>query len=75
MNEEFYVLARNNLSLTKKKNHTNINEQVHLALRWSIGDTTENQSLTTSKIWNDTNKVGFFIMLFVISQCTLFVLD
>jgi hypothetical protein len=54
--------------------HTNIDEQVHLALRWSIGETTENQSLSTAKIWNDTNKVGFFIMLFVINQCTFFIL-
>ncbi len=48
---------------------------MHLALRWGIGDTTGNESVTTSKIWNDTNKVGFFIMLFVTSQYTFFVID
>jgi hypothetical protein len=55
----FSLSARNNLSRTKKKSHTNIDEQVHLALRWSIGETTENQSMSTAKIWNDTDKVGF----------------
>ncbi|CAF3741642.1 unnamed protein product [Adineta steineri] len=52
-----FVQARDNLSQTKKKYHKTIDEQLHLALRWSIGDTTENQSATTAKIWNDTNKI------------------
>ncbi|CAF1203398.1 unnamed protein product [Adineta steineri] len=52
-----FVKARDNLSQTKKKFHKTIDEQLHLALRWSIGDTTENQSATTKKLWNDTNKI------------------
>ncbi|CAF1081158.1 unnamed protein product [Adineta ricciae] len=51
-----FVQARNNLSQIKKKFYTTIDEQLHLALRWSIGDATDNQSVATTQIWNDTNK-------------------
>ena len=60
----FSFLARDNLSKTKKKYHKTIDEQVNLALRWGIDDMTENQSVTTAKIWNDTKKVDFVLMLF-----------
>ncbi|CAF1306706.1 unnamed protein product [Adineta steineri] len=52
-----FVQASDNLSQEKKKYHKTIDEQLHLALRWCIGDTTENQSATITKIWNDTNKI------------------
>ncbi len=69
------MLARNNLSLTKKKYHTNVDEEVHLALHWSIEDTTESRPVTTAKIRNDDNKVGFLIMFLVTSHDTFFILD
>lgn len=46
----------------KKKYHKTVNEQVHLAFCWGIDDVTENQPVTTAKIWNDTNKVDFFLL-------------
>jgi hypothetical protein len=61
----FSLLARDKLSRTKKKYNKTIDEQVHLALRWGIGDTAESQSAATTKIWNDTNKVDFLLCSFV----------
>ncbi|CAF4167856.1 unnamed protein product [Adineta steineri] len=55
--QNYETQARDSLSHTKKKYHKTIDEQLHLALRWSIGDTIEHQSATTTKIWNDTNKI------------------
>ncbi|CAF0946122.1 unnamed protein product [Adineta steineri] len=55
--QNYETQARDSLSHTKKKYHKTIDEQLHLALRWSIGDTIEHQSATTTKIWNDTNKL------------------
>lgn len=40
-----------------------MDEQAHLAFRWGIGNIIENQSVATTKIWNDTRKVGFTITL------------
>lgn len=45
----------------KKRDHTSIDEQVHLALRWGISDVTEDQAIANTKIWNDTNKVDFVL--------------
>jgi hypothetical protein len=62
LNQQFFSeieLARDNLSQTKKKYHKTVDEQAHLAFRWGISDIIENQSVTTTKIWNDTNKVGY----------------
>ncbi|CAF1315564.1 unnamed protein product [Rotaria sordida] len=52
-----FVQARDNLSRTNKS-LTTINDQVHLALRWSIADASENQLVTTTRIWNDTTKIA-----------------
>jgi hypothetical protein len=55
--KRFFFLARDNLSRTKKKYRKTIDEELQMALRWSIGGIIENQSVTIAKIWNDTNKV------------------
>lgn len=56
----FVTIARGNLLLTQKSRMT-MDEQVHLALRWSIANTTESQSENANKIWNDSNKVGHLL--------------
>ncbi|CAF4598817.1 unnamed protein product, partial [Rotaria sp. Silwood2] len=68
IDEEFLQNDAENSSAPKKttdnlswanKSHIIIDDQVHLALRWSIADTTtENHSLATGRIWNDTTKIA-----------------
>jgi hypothetical protein len=69
------LLAKYNLAETKKKDHENINEKLHLALRWGIGDIKEDYRITNTKIWNDTNKVDFYIILFLIYRYIFIVID
>ena len=50
-------LGRDHLAKKKKNSNRNADEGAHLALRWSIGQKTENQSVSTAQIGNDTEKV------------------
>ncbi|CAF3196042.1 unnamed protein product [Rotaria socialis] len=52
-----FVQARNNLSRTKTS-YTTADDQVHLALRWNVTNITNSQSVTSSRIWNDSTKIA-----------------
>lgn len=55
-----FFLGKENL-LKTKQSQTAIDEQVHLALRWSITDTNDDQSAATTRLWNDISKVIYSI--------------